>query len=560
LQVEDDSVVADGGLSTGPTTVADSAPRRRRLTAAGLETVETTPEAMRADEIGRARLYYCVIVSVIAVMLLALPWIEGDPTAKWVFAGGLMTYVASMTWFVLLIRDPAQYCLRNLYVVGVIGAVVGYTGVYYVGVFSPAPALIVMVLYMNSLVGSVAYTSVVYGMCAGFQGLLACLVVGGAIDDRGLIRPQEWSLLSQVITQALIQAVFLATFLIARLSRRTTVATIEKLEGAVRAVAERDALLNEARQELARAAWAGNPGRFTDQKLGSFELGVILGRGAMGEIYEAEHHTTGAPAAIKLLHRNVLANPEHVARFAREARAVVNVESPHVVSVLEVSGEDAPVPYLAMERLSGSHLGQVLQHKRRLELREVVELVQQVGAGIDAARAADIVHRDLKPQNLFRAETRGQPSAWKILDFGVSTLAQASGTLTQGQAIGTPTYMSPEQARGKPVDYRTDVYALGAIAYRALTGHPAFSGAEVPSILHDVVFRVPVRPSALADVPEDIDLVLALALAKRREDRFDSGGELGDAMLAAVRGGVDDELRRRAERAVARYPWGKTLN
>src|SRR6185295_4633976 len=126
---------------------------------------------------------------------------------------------------------------------------------------------------------------------------------------------------------------------------------------------------------------------------------------------------------------------------------------------------------IAMELLRGQDLATVLRQKRRLSLAEVERLVSEVGGALEAARKGGVVHRDLKPQNLFQVEE----GSWKVLDFGVAKFGASSGTLTRGQAIGTPGYMSPEQATGKPVDHRSDVFSLAVIAYRALTGRSAFS-------------------------------------------------------------------------------------
>jgi serine/threonine-protein kinase len=309
--------------------------------------------------------------------------------------------------------------------------------------------------------------------------------------------------------------------------------SIERFEEAVRDVAQREALLNEARQELERAAWVGGPGRFTEQNLGSFKLGLIIGRGAMGEVYEGFHNDTGEGAAIKLLHRNVLSDAGQVVRFAREAEAVSRLDSPHVVKVLEVGDATSPIPYIAMERMVGDDLASELRSRRKLPFDEVVDLIQQVARGIDAAADAGIVHRDLKPQNLFYHRSPDGAGCWKILDFGVSKLADGTGTLTRGRVVGTPTYMAPEQARGKDVDSRADVYALGAIAYRSLTGHPCFTGREVPQILYDVVHKMPTQPTRLApELPAAVDAVLAVALAKRPGDRYARATDLARALAA----------------------------
>src|SRR5439155_13924929 len=138
-------------------------------------------------------------------------------------------------------------------------------------------------------------------------------------------------------------------------------------------------------------------------------------------------------------------------------------------------------------------------------LAELVELVRQIAAGLSAAHRAGVVHRDLKPANLFLVEKPGDDT-WKILDFGVAKLRGSTGTLTQRAIIGTPGYMSPEQAQGREVDPRSDVFSLGAVLYRALTGRPAFSGPDLPQILFDIVYRCPTRPSEIvASLPRDVD-------------------------------------------------------
>jgi serine/threonine protein kinase len=238
-------------------------------------------------------------------------------------------------------------------------------------------------------------------------------------------------------------------------------------------------------------------------------------------------------------------------------RAGGALASPHVVRVLDAAGADAPLPYLAMERLDGQTLAERLRHETP-GAAEVVALCRQVGAGIDAASAAGIVHRDLKPQNLFRT-TDG---TWKLLDFGIAILADSSGTLTRGGVIGTPAYMAPEQAKGEPVDHRADVYALGAVIYRCLTGRAPFAARDTPSLLYAVVHVMPLRPSALSpwrELPPALDDVLLLALAKSRDARLQSAGELVAALRAAVSGAgagsLPDELARRAHQLARAHPW-----
>jgi serine/threonine-protein kinase len=170
---------------------------------------------------------------------------------------------------------------------------------------------------------------------------------------------------------------------------------------------------------------------------------------------------------------------------------------------------------------------------------------------LDRARSAGIVHRDLKPHNLFLTEA----GTWKVLDFGVAALGELSGTLTRGAAIGTPAYMAPEQARGEPVDHRADLYALGAVIYRCLTGRVPFVARDTPALLYAVVHIMPLRPSAFGLVAPELEAFLQIALAKSRDARFESGAELAAAFAAAIRSGLPEPLARRARRLGHQLAW-----
>ena len=197
-------------------------------------------------------------------------------------------------------------------------------------------------------------------------------------------------------------------------------------------------------------------------------------------------------------------------------------------------------------------LGPFLRAKRTLEPVRVVELLRQVGEGITVAAGLGIVHRDIKPQNIFQHGV-----TWKILDFGVSRVAANTDTLTSGQIVGTPAYMAPEQARGGKVDHRTDLYALGAVAYRALTGHGLYPSGEVADTLYHVVHGAPRRPSSLGSLSRDVDLVLAIALAKDPAHRFATATELADALEAAIADKLPEPLRERGRRLEAEGAWDR---
>lgn len=230
-------------------------------------------------------------------------------------------------------------------------------------------------------------------------------------------------------------------------------------------------------------------------------------------------------------------------------RIAASLSSPHVVAVLEIGDESAAFPYLAMELLDGQDLAQVLRERERLAPEAVLDLVRQVGAGLRVAHAAGIIHRDLKPQNLFLTGT-----TWKILDFGVSKVLDG-GTVTEGLAVGTPAYMAPEQARGEDVAEAADLYGLGAVAYRAITGRAPFSGTDAREILVSLMMEMPVCPSTLVPVPKDVDLALALALAKEPADRFASADAVASALESAFANRLDPKLRSKATELLAKVPW-----
>jgi serine/threonine-protein kinase len=207
-----------------------------------------------------------------------------------------------------------------------------------------------------------------------------------------------------------------------------------------------------------------------------------------------------------------------------------------------------------MERLVGTDLGELLKTKPVRDLDEVVEITRAVAAGLDAAHAAGIVHRDLKPSNVFAAVGDDDAITWKVLDFGVSKI-RGEATLTRAHVVGTPSYMAPEQARGDAVDARADIYALGVMIYRLLTGRPVVTPRDAPAMMLDVVFRMPARPSDFIAITAEVEAVLAIALAKRPADRFANIRELADALADAASRPMP-ELVARGAVLLARTPWG----
>jgi len=500
-------------------------------------------EALRHETILRNRALLLNLLLLILAGAALLPFLGGDPLAKLVLMLSFAVTTGAYAAALFITKNPEKYDETLAVIVANVAGVASVGTPYYFGIFSAAPALMAIGFFVYSMGAPRQHTISVYATTAGGHVLLAALIISGTIEDRGLIQGDYLTLREQIIMQSYVVGIYTVTYLIARAARKSTKDAVTKLEGALREVAQREAMFQEARLDLARALRIGGPGRYTDQTVGNYRLGVVIGRGGMGEVYEAEHTGNGEPAAVKLLYRDAVDDSGDIARFVREAKVAAAIESEHVVRLLDAAVEGAERPYLAMERLRGEDLAAMLRRERRLPLDEVVGMTRQVADGLTAAHAAGVVHRDLKPSNLFCAERAGREPAWKILDFGVSTLAGRGGTLTGQNVVGTPAYMAPEQARGGKVDIRTDVYSLGALVYRSLTGRPPVTGKDVPAVLYGVVHGVPTPASQMVELPEDVDAVLAIAMAKESEQRFETARDLSSALTDASRGALSDELR-----------------
>ena len=536
--------------SATPPSIGDTIEDRLR-TPATPPSLPAPESVLRTAEIEQTRRTGITGVLFNIIGLAAAALFGGDDTARLVFVICLVAALADNAWLWYVASDERRYSEGKVLAYFAIAPFLNAGVIYYLGVFGPILVMFVLNIYTTCLgYGRRVALVTLAGSVAPFVVVGSAILLGWIGDPGLMTATPRVGTVSMAVVMVAIAVFFCLVYAQARRARELMVASLRERDDAVRRASHREALFLEARLDLERALRAGGLGRFTDQILGSYKLGAVLGRGGMGEIYEATHVTSGEPAAVKMLLPEVLGLPQYVRRFLREVRIAASLDSPHVVRVLEVGDESAALPYLAMERLRGEDLAQILRREERLEPARVVELVRQVGRGLAVAATAGIVHRDLKPQNLMFAD-----GVWKILDFGVSKLVEHGGTLTEGEAIGTPHYMAPEQARGGEVDARTDLYALGAIAYRSLTGHPPFKGGSPSEVLLAVISTMPVRPSALAALPRDVDAALALAMAKRPDDRFDSADRLADALEAALAERLDDTLRKRAARLVMIQPW-----
>jgi len=305
------------------------------------------------------------------------------------------------------------------------------------------------------------------------------------------------------------------------------------------------------RESLA-ASEAGRLGRHTGRTLkDTYVVGGLLGAGGMGEVYRARHRRTRRPVAVKLLHAHLADDPVLLARFRREAEIAGTVGSAHIVQVIDVDVDDDQ-PFLVLELLEGETLRDRVERAGPLPVEAAAAVLDQVGAGLDAAHGAGVVHRDLKPENIFLVPGDGGPRV-KILDFGVSKIRGAATALTgEVSLLGTPDFMSPEQALGQidEVDARADVFAAGGVLYHALTGLRPFYGSSVPALLRCICDEAPipldkVRPD-LGDRGAAVAAVLAIAMAKPAAQRYASVGELAADLRRAVAGELPAETQARA--------------
>ncbi len=278
-----------------------------------------------------------------------------------------------------------------------------------------------------------------------------------------------------------------------------------------------------------------------------------IGHGASGTIYRAEHVTLRRKVAVKVLHHELSRDDLAIERFRREATTVGEIDNDHIVEIFDFGRIDDGRLFLAMELLEGETLDGVLKRERRLDIERAVDVLIQLGEALMEAHAMGYIHRDLRPRNIYLAVRRGRPNFVKLLDFGLAKLVEHEGeaaSTSLGMTFGEPKYMSPEQARGDPVDRRADIYSMGCIAYEMLTGAPPFTGGKVFDILsrHVDSPHTPVK-SRRPDVPDWLDVAVNRMLAKDPNQRFTTVYRLVEALREGLETGatMSDEKARRRE-------------
>lgn len=270
--------------------------------------------------------------------------------------------------------------------------------------------------------------------------------------------------------------------------------------------------------------------------LGRYLLEHELERGGMSFVWLAADLKLQRSVAVKLLQTTMGASYEARLRFEREAMAVAQLQSPHVVQIFDYGVEhDAPI--IVMERLYGEDLRTRLKREQRLPLDQVGKVVLETAKGLSEAHAAGIIHRDLKPGNIFFARTR-EDEVVKLLDFGVAKMdgSALSSSPASGSLVGTPHYMSPEQARGsEDIDHRSDLWSLGVIIYHALTGRLPYGGNNTADVLAKISTHRFAPPSAVCpDLPPELDEFMRYAMAREPNQRFNSAREMAAAFSRIV--------------------------
>ena len=264
-----------------------------------------------------------------------------------------------------------------------------------------------------------------------------------------------------------------------------------------------------------------------------------LGSGGMAHVYLAKHAVLARPLVIKVLHRTLAQEPEMRERFRREAEAAARLIHPFICAIADI-GTAGDLEYVAMPYYAGGSLADMLSRRKTVSASSAASIAVQVACALDYAHRHGVVHRDIKPDNILFDEDGNVA----LTDFGIATARFHVRLTANGRAMGTPHYMSPEQAMGKLVDGRSDLYAVGLLLYEMLLGHPPFDGEDSYAVGYKHVHDTPVSPDQVdTRIPSGLSAITMKCLSKQAVDRYDRGFELADALIAFLGQAPGAELR-----------------
>ncbi|MBX3269616.1 MAG: protein kinase [Sandaracinaceae bacterium] len=509
------------------------------------ESPATTPARDALDDAYRAKMraFSVGISAVCAVGASLLLVVAREPLPLRVALVAMAGIVASAWAYDLLIvrRGGSSYWPW------VLAAALSAGPAYSIGLHSGIAAVVALWLFAGGVFMDAprrgARVRALAGVLAAHTAIFVA-VASGVLPDAGnvpLFAPGA-PRAEAALLHALLMATYVLAFAAGHAIDRRHAALAARADAAAREAARREVELAAARDELdlARAAASGI---FTGAALGGYDVGRLLGRGGMGEVYEAVERASGQRVALKLV-RGDRVEPWALELFRREATAMARVTSPHVARVLAVGDGDGGPPYLAMELVVGRSLAALLRERATLPLERARRMVAELARGLADVHAAGVVHCDLKPANVIFTDD----GHVRLVDFGVS---RAGGEGDAPDVVaGTPAYMAPEQCRRGEIGPRADLYALSLVIYRALVGRPAYVGTSPHVIAARAEREGP--PDPRPAVSDDLACALRVGLAFDPADRYASADELADAFEAAFDGALPAAVRERARALASR--------
>jgi serine/threonine-protein kinase len=261
---------------------------------------------------------------------------------------------------------------------------------------------------------------------------------------------------------------------------------------------------------------------YLPERIGHYKILQIVGMGGMGTIYKAVQEPLNRIVALKVLPPQLSINEELSKRFEIEAKAISLLQHQNIVSIYEY-GEENGYRFFAMQYIDGENLERRIHGKKNMQISEIIDISKQICRGLRYAHAQNVIHRDIKPQNILI----DKQNIVRISDFGIAKIFSAQDITLTGVTVGTPEYMSPEQAEGKDVDAQSDIYSLGIVMYEMLTKTPPFLGNNPIAIAYKHVHEIPIPPSVKRrDIPKRLELIILKALKKEKKDRYSSVNEM----------------------------------